>query len=293
MTKDDLDPHAILQTLGLTDVIVVTPVQGGSDAAIWRVECKDGVYALRVFGKGQHNSCERDQKVMQEALAAGLPLPQVHAAGTWHDHPVLLLSWLPGRTVADEIRARPWQTWKFGVLFGRMQAAIHALSAPAILQDHPDAWIDWLGPDEPSLQQRLRTMSHATDALLHLDYHPENVLTDGKSITGVLDWRNSLAGDPRADAARTIAILRIDYIGRPHILEILVRWVFEQGWRYGYKQQGALHKDMSLFYIWAGAVMERDLAAKRRPEDLARIHLWTLKRKKRAGNLEMDREVPI
>ena len=107
MTKDDLDPNAILQTLGLTDVIAVTPVQGGSDATIWRVECIDEIYALRVFGKGQHSDYEREQQVMQETRAAGLPIPQVHAVGIWHDRPALLLSWLPGRTVADEVRTRP------------------------------------------------------------------------------------------------------------------------------------------------------------------------------------------
>ncbi len=116
-------------------------------------------------------------------------------------------------------------------------------------------------------------------------YHPLNVLTDGKSITGVLDWRNACAGDPRADAARTVAILRIDYVGRPHVFESVVRRVFEQGWRSGYEQQGTSLRDLSLFYVWAGAVMERDLAPKREPEDLARIRRWTMRRKERAGYL--------
>ena len=108
-------------------------------------------------------------------------------------------------------------------------------------------------------------------------------MTDGKSITGVLDWRNALAGDPRADAVRTVSILRIDTIGRPHILESAVRKVFERSWRSGYEQKGASLEDMVVFYAWAGAVMERDLAAKRAPKDLARIHHWTMRWKKRAG----------
>src|SRR5260370_768251 len=138
--------------------------------------------------------------VMQATMLAGLPVPQVHAAGTWRNHPALLLSWLPGWPVTDELRMRPWRAWQLGALFGRMHAAIHTLQAPGILQNHPDAWIDWLGPDEQSLQECLRSIDHRVDVLLHLDYHPLNVLTDGKSITGILDWRNARAGDPRADA---------------------------------------------------------------------------------------------
>src|SRR5438132_39917 len=40
-------------------------------------------------------------------------------------------------------------------------------------------------------------------ALLHLDYHLLNVMTDRSRVTGVLDWTNARAGDPRADLART------------------------------------------------------------------------------------------
>src|SRR5712692_4483897 len=134
MAHDDLDPYALLQTLGLTDATAVTPVHGGSDTAIWQIERADEVYALRVFGEGEYGDCEREQQVMQAALQSGLPVPQIHAAGTWRDHPALLLSWLPGWPVAEELRVRPWRTWKLGVLFGRMQAAIHTLTAPALLR---------------------------------------------------------------------------------------------------------------------------------------------------------------
>ena len=44
--------------------------------------------------------------------------------------------------------------------------------------------------------------------LLHLDYHPLNVLGEAGAISGVLDWTNADGGDPRADVARTGAILR-------------------------------------------------------------------------------------
>jgi aminoglycoside phosphotransferase (APT) family kinase protein len=152
-----------------------------------------------------------------------------------------------------------------------------------VLREQPDTWIAWAGDGATQVQARLKHMDLRRDALLHLDYHPLNVMTDGTRITGVLDWTNALAGDPRADAARTVTILRVDYVGGgPALtLERGVRRLFESGWRRGYEQVQALG-DLTLFYAWAGAVMERDLAAKRTAKDLARNHRWTARWARRA-----------
>jgi aminoglycoside phosphotransferase (APT) family kinase protein len=280
-----IDPRAILETLGCGDATAVVPVRAGSDTAIWRVESTGQLYALRVFPPGREDDCEREIVVMQAALAGGIPVPRVHAAGTWRDRSALLLSWLPGRPMAEEVRTRPWRAWTLGVLFGRMQAAIHAVPAPGVLRQRTDAWIAWAGPAEESLQVRLRVAEQRADALLHLDYHPLNVMTDGTRVSGVLDWTNARAGDPRADAARTVTILRVDMQGGgvSRVLERGVRWLFERGWRRGYAQAAGPLGDMALFYAWAGAVMGRDLAHKRGPRELARIRHWTAIWKERAG----------
>ena len=41
-------------------------------------------------------------------------------------------------------------------------------------------------------------------ALIHNDYQFENVLTDGRRVTGVIDWANALYGDPLYEVARLI-----------------------------------------------------------------------------------------
>src|SRR2546430_11709017 len=130
MSEELLDPHAILQTLGLLDAANVTLVHGGTDTTIWRVEKAEKVYALRVFRQGQDNGCQQEQEAMHTVQEAGLPVPQVYAAGSWHEHPVLLLAWVPGRPIAEELFAHPWQARYLGMIFGRMQAMIHALTAP-------------------------------------------------------------------------------------------------------------------------------------------------------------------
>lgn len=49
--------------------------------------------------------------------------------------------------------------------------------------------------------QRLIETSPEVRCLVHGDFGANNVLTDGKKITGVIDWENALYGDPLHDIA--------------------------------------------------------------------------------------------
>ena len=70
----------------------------------------------------------------------------------------------------------------------------------------------------------------------------------------MLDWTNARAGDPRADYARTLTILRLDS-GTDSPLGLSVLRVFEAGWRSGYRRIMGRTSDMAPYYAWAGAVM--------------------------------------
>ena len=53
-------------------------------------------------------------------------------------------------------------------------------------------------PPEPALR-----------AICHGDFHPQNILADGGSVTAVLDWPNALVADPAYDVASTRIILTL------------------------------------------------------------------------------------
>jgi len=130
-------PLEILHTLGISGKPLVTPMQGGFDMVMWKVEHEGQTSALRVFRAGAHEDCEHERRVMEAAWATGLPVPEVQKNGVWQDRLALLISWLPGRTLEDELRARPWRMWPLGIPFGRMQARMHAIppcSAPSAVR---------------------------------------------------------------------------------------------------------------------------------------------------------------
>jgi aminoglycoside phosphotransferase (APT) family kinase protein len=263
------DPSAILESLGLSGQIQVTPVTGGADMAIWRVEHGGATSALRLFRSGQMAAAKREIAAMRAASERGSPVPAIHAEGTWQDRPAMLLTWMPGCPLAHELCARPWRAWSLGVAFGRMQARLHQIPAPAALQQEPRSWIDWAEPD-PVLGDRLLAIASKREMFLHLDYHPLNVLVADRQVTAVLDWTNARAGDPRADLARTASILHFAPCcsGLPAPLASIIRRMLEAGWRHGYRALAGPIHGMIPFYAWAGMLMVRDLSPRLGRADL-------------------------
>src|SRR4051794_20089198 len=174
----------------------MTPTTGGFATSVWRVKTPVGRFALRAFAPHETAVLEREYIALRAADAAGLPIARVHALGTWHDRPSMLLDWVAGRPLLDALRAEPWRLVQLGQAFGRVQRALHQIPAPPELRAD---WMNWPRPAESAVAQRLHGLPRRTDRLLHLDYHPLNVMVDGAQVTAVIDWTNVHRGDPRAD----------------------------------------------------------------------------------------------
>jgi aminoglycoside phosphotransferase (APT) family kinase protein len=283
----EIDLFAILAALGLDSPASVEPVRGGADAAIWRVEQAGECYALRVLRPDQSDQARREVAAMTAAATGVVAVPRVVANEVWRDRPVLLLAWSRGRPLAEALLHDPADLPRLGALgvaFGRVQAAIHALPCPAVLQGRAPFWESWV-PAEPELAACLERLPARPPVLLHLDYHPLNVLVEGEGVTAVLDWANAWCGDPRADLARTLSIIRLAPLPEsvPGVAGRALRRVFEAGWRCGYGQAAGPIEGLAPFCWWAGAVMERDLAPRLgrpdllwlTPAYLGRVRRWT------------------
>jgi aminoglycoside phosphotransferase (APT) family kinase protein len=279
MVAGEVDPMAILEALGIAAPERVAPIAGGWDTLLWRVDAADGSrYALRVFRGEQAATCRREALVMRALAEQGLPVPLVHAESPDADRPALLLQWCDGQPLLRAVATQPWRAWPLGRAMGHLQARLHSVQpAQTLIDQLPRIEI---GDDPP--------------AVLHMDFHPLNVMVNRQGISGILDWANVGFGDPRADLARTVTILRLapappNASGLP--LPPL-RALLELAWRSGYTHQRRddAFRGMDPFYAWAGDWMERDLRPKLgkpgvwlQPSDLARISSWTLAHRHR-GN---------
>ena len=257
----DLDPRAILATLGYGDDIrAITPVTGGFDTAIWRVERPEGSYALRVFRATQARDFARESAVLGVTLP-GVPTPRLYAADIVRDRPAMLIGWCPGEMLFTALQARPLRLPTLAAEFGRVQARLHAAPVPEPLLALSRDWIDWKQGGDGPLGERLRASATGRPAVLHGDYHPLNVLLENGHVSGVLDWTNVQVGDRRADLARTLTILRLSAPpeGFPAPLFHFDDRLLEQNWRRGYRSVAGPVGGMAPFYAWAGVAMINDL----------------------------------
>ena len=65
------------------------------------------------------------------------------------------------------------------------------------------------------LIERAPRFRASPQSLVHMDYHPLNVMVDGVRVTGVIDWVNTDVGDRHLDAAMTAVILSSSALEHP------------------------------------------------------------------------------
>ena len=256
----DINPFAILDSLGIANCTGATRIHGGWYTTIWQIHRGEESFALRLFPAGHQSAARHEATMMRAARDAGINVPGIHAEGEWNDRPVLLLDWCDGRTVMQEMRRRPWNIRRLGYRFGQRQAEIHRVE-----YTHPELdsqqWITRFGPVDDDLRSRLIDVQLQPARLLHLDYHPLNVMVSQREIGCILDWCNAMPGDPRADVARTWSILRLMPLnpGRPEPVTESARRLLAAGWLRGYEDAAGPLQDMNLFKVWAGFAMVHDL----------------------------------
>ncbi len=188
---------------------IVPMSPGFGETALWRVSSTDNAsdLVLRMFPPGRDSAATREALAMRAAREHGLPVPAVVAGGTIEDRPVLLITFAPGEMVSDAITNAPERAAALGATLGELLGRLHAVPAPAGLAAD-DRWIAHGGPALEPLRARLRAVPNA-DRLMHLDYHPGNVLVDGESTCTIVDWANALPGPPHMDVARSRSLLEV------------------------------------------------------------------------------------
>ena len=123
---------------------------------------------LRRFKTGGRPA--REAEIMEHARAHGYPVPRVLEVLA----DSLVLERIDGPTMLAELRRRPWKL----AGHARMLAELH---------------------------DRLHEIPFEGEQLIHLDFHPDNVLLSQRGPV-VIDWTNSRGGKPALDVAMTWVI---------------------------------------------------------------------------------------
>ena len=260
----NVDLGAALHALGLPEARLVSSDMRASDTRVWRVELHGQDLAIRVFRPDQQSVMRAEIQAMELALSHEIPIPRPIATGVIEDsYPAMAIEWVQGEPVGDSIVADPDSAQQFGLLSGQLLARVHEIPIPTRTDpDHlTENWVKRAVGDDRQLQAVLDAVRDPELRLLHLDYHPFNLLVLDGAITGIIDWTNAALGDPRADIARsssTMELLAPMYVGEvPERIAACHR--FTRGLLEGYESLRGQLRDMAPFHAWAGNMILTDL----------------------------------
>jgi hypothetical protein len=151
--------------------------------------------------------------------AAGLAAPRLLDALWIGDRFGLVYERLFGPSMYALLQAKPLQPGRLAAELARLHVEMHSSSAQDKgLPSLKDSLRKLIGLAEglpPELQdaagKRLDRLPDAS-AILHYDLHPGNVLmtVDGSRV---IDWMTVQSGDPAADVARTVFLIRDSRVG--------------------------------------------------------------------------------
>ena len=255
-----IDPREALAGLGFAEVSEPRRVKGGWDTLLWRFGTPDGRnHSLRVFSPHLPKEIVWRERIALETCAiAGLPAPRIEKIGEVQGLPAMILSWCPGIPILAFVEKKPWAIWRLGRLFGRTQAKLHAVTPPdEFVTGAPNNWVSRVTEEYADLAAHALSLGLSTSSLIHMDYHPLNVVSDGATVTGILDWAYAAAGDPRADLARTeITLLSAPVPPGPmSALLNLARKIILRAWRSGYEEVAGPMPDYRPLRAWAAATL--------------------------------------
>jgi aminoglycoside phosphotransferase (APT) family kinase protein len=269
-----IDPEHALAGLGYAETSEPERVKGGWDTLLWRFGTPDGrEHSLRVFVLPTRQEIAwRERTALETCARVGLPAPRVEKVGEVEGLPALVLSWCPGLPILSFIEKKPWALWRLGRLFGRTQAQLHAVEPPPeFVEAAPDDWLKRVPEEYADLAAHALSLEVSTSCFIHMDFHPINLVSDGTSVTGILDWSYAAAGDARADLARTeITLLAAPIPPGPfRPLLNLARHLILRAWRSGYQEVAGPMPDFRCLRAWAGAtlLLETEL-------DMGRPGVW-------------------
>jgi aminoglycoside phosphotransferase (APT) family kinase protein len=189
------------------------PFAHGRTAAIY--PWPDG-RVLKLF----HSWCEPGWVDMEYRLsrlvhAAGVPSPGGVEMAEIEGQRGVLFDRIDGPSMSAYLAQKPWQIDVCGRLLAELHAGMHSKVVQDLRNQRQGFEHSILEAAKKDLPERyrgpaLKALEQLPDgqALCHGDYHPENVIY---TVHGpvILDWMTACQGDPLADVARTLVILRV------------------------------------------------------------------------------------
>lgn len=173
---------------------LVSALSGGQHARTARVTDGTEDYIVRAFPRG-HDAALREADVLPRLSALGGFVPQLVAASTSPDNPLVITTVVAGGLPSPELPVE--------VIAHEMAAAlvrIHALDGAGLPQA-PQAPPSGTSPIAVRAQRDWTDLDHSDPVLTHCDFWAGNAVWAEERLTGVVDWAGARRGPRGIDLA--------------------------------------------------------------------------------------------
>ncbi len=258
----------VLQARGYAPSKGLRRLHGGAMMESWRFESGKGAYVLRRAPSAEMMAehpfgHDVEAEIIRQAVANGVRAPEVmlelqpdDGLGTGY-----VMRALPGTADPRTILACDDPSGVLRECAGEL-AKIHAIPRSAVPAGVPQrsysemiedlsVQFDATGRDRPTIALGLRWLRDNMPApvepvLTHGDFRMGNLLVEGSTLTGVLDWEMAHLGDRHEDLAYAcMAVWRFGRVERPALgLGSLDDWIAS------YESAGGAPVDRSRLHFW-------------------------------------------
>jgi thiamine kinase len=189
---------------------------------------------------------ERSELAWNSGVSTARPLRRVSIDG----REGIVFERVDGRSMLDIIGRKPWLMFQSAKTLAALARQIHDVDGQGMrsVDDYVKARLRRAEMAEP-VRQRLLDRAAAMPPiarLCHLDLHPDNVIMSGTRPV-IIDWANAARGDPAADVAQSMILLRFAALAPGQRLAPLIRSV-----RHGY----------AVLFQWSVIAGDRDFKAR-------------------------------
>lgn len=169
---------------------------------------------LKLFRSGVDAELIRSEEInTTETYEKGVSLVKCHGHVQVDDRTGIIIERVEGKTLISLAGSKPLTAFKVPSLMAELQLKMHNTHTDKI-RSYKNFVLDALEAKSLSFltaEEKLSAISKLSalpdgDSILHFDYHPDNIMSDGKTAT-IIDWMTAARGAPAADVAATLYLL--------------------------------------------------------------------------------------
>lgn len=230
---------------------------------------------LKLFHEDIAQDLIRNEEInTTEAFDKGITKVKCYGQATLGGRTGLILEKVDGKTLIALTAAHPALAFRIPRLMAELQIQMHQTHTDKI-RSYRQLVLDALDFEPLSFlteQEKAAAVARISrmpdgDSILHLDYHPDNIMSDGKTAT-IIDWMTAARGVPAADVAATLYLLNEGEM-IPGLNKVLAL-VLEQVRRHMCRKYYSAYKEKT-------GLTDAEVAEWRLPFLVVRLGVWNIK----------------